>query len=155
MDVEIVLFPMTQLAVIEHYGTPELKHESVNKLIKWRQENQLLDNKYRNYGIHYTNPKTTPPKQHHVDLGIAIDEPIANNIYGVINKTIPQLRCAKARDIGSRYHNQAIIYLLKQWLPHSGEKLGDFPPIFHYVNVGPTIKLEQMITDVYLPLLDH
>ncbi len=56
MDVEIVLFPMTQLAVIEHYGTPELKHESVNKLIKWRQENQLLDNKYRNYGIHYTNP---------------------------------------------------------------------------------------------------
>ncbi len=73
----------------------------------------------------------------------------------MINKTIPQLRCTKARDIGSRYHNQAIIYLLKQWLPHSGEKLGDFPPIFHYVNVGPTIKLEQMITDVYLPLLDH
>ena len=56
MDVEIVLFPMTQLAVIEHYGASELEHESVNKLIKWRQENQLLDNKYRNYGIHYTNP---------------------------------------------------------------------------------------------------
>ena len=63
-------------------------------------------------------------------MGIAIDEPIANNIYGVINKTIPQLRCAKARDIGSRYHNQAIIYLLKQWLPHSGENWEISPQFF-------------------------
>jgi len=35
MEVEIVLFPMTYLAIIEHYGAPELEHESVNKLIKW------------------------------------------------------------------------------------------------------------------------
>ncbi len=35
MKVEIVLFPMTYLALIEHYGAPELEHESVNKLIKW------------------------------------------------------------------------------------------------------------------------
>ena len=154
MKVEIVLFPMTYLAIIEHYGAPELEHKSVNKLIKWRQENQLLDDKNRSFGIHYTNPKTTPPEKHHVDFGISVDEPITKNIYGVINKTIPQLRCAKARDIGSRYHNQAIIYLLEKWLPNSGENLGDFPPIFHYVNVGPTVKSEQMITDVYLPLLD-
>ncbi|MFQ1054875.1 GyrI-like domain-containing protein [Gilliamella apicola] len=69
MEVEIVLFPMTYLVIIEHYGAPKLEHESVNKLIKWRQENQLLDDKYRNYGIHYTNPKTTPPEKHHVDFG--------------------------------------------------------------------------------------
>ena len=154
MKVEIVLFPMTYLALIEHYGAPELEHESVNKLIKWWQENQLLDDKYRNYGIHYTNPNTTPPEKHHVDFGISVDELITKNIYEVINKTIPQFRCAKARDIGSRYHNQAIIYLLEKWLPNSGENLGDFPPSFHYVNVGPTVKSEQMITDVYLPLLD-
>lgn len=62
MKVEIVLFPMTYLAIIEHYGAPELEHKSVNKLIKWRQENQLLDDKNRSFGIHYTNPKTTPPE---------------------------------------------------------------------------------------------
>ena len=72
----------------------------------------------------------------------------------MINKTIPQFRCAKARNIGSRYHNQAIIYLLEKWLPNSSENLGDFLPSFHYVNVGPIVKSEQMITDVYLPLLD-
>ena len=27
------------------------------------------------------------------------------------------------------------------------------PMIFHYVNVGPNVKPEEMITDVYLPLL--
>ena len=35
MKVEIVLFPMTYLALIEHYDAPELEDESVNKLIKW------------------------------------------------------------------------------------------------------------------------
>lgn len=44
MDVEIVRFPTTNLAVIEHHGLPLLEHETVNKLIKWRQENNLFDN---------------------------------------------------------------------------------------------------------------
>lgn len=77
MDVEIVRFPTTNLAVIEHHGSPLLEHETVNKLIKWRQENNLFDNeKYRCYGIHYTNPAITPLEQHHVDFAISIDKPI-------------------------------------------------------------------------------
>ncbi len=153
MDVEIVRFPATNLAVIEHHGSPLLEHETVNKLIKWRQENNLFDNeKYRCYGIHYTNPAITPLEQHHVDFAISIDKPIAKNAYGIVSKTIPALRCAKARDIGSRNNNQAIIYLLEQWLPQSREKIGSYPPIFHYVNVGLTIPTSEMITDVYLPL---
>ncbi|MCX8711202.1 GyrI-like domain-containing protein [Gilliamella sp. B3464] len=153
MDVEIVQFPATNLAVIEHHGSPLLEHETVNKLIKWRQENNLFDNeKYQCYGIHYTNPAITPLEQHHVDFAISIDKPIAKNAYGIVSKTIPALRCAKARDIGSRNNNQAIIYLLEQWLPQSREKIGSYPPIFHYVNVGLTIPTSEMITDVYLPL---
>jgi AraC family transcriptional regulator len=34
----------------------------------------------------------------------------------------------------------------------SGEAPGDFPVFFHYVNVGPNVRREEMITDVYLPL---
>ena len=29
---------------------------------------------------------------------------------------------------------------------------GEFPILFHYVNVGPEVKDHEMITDVYLPL---
>ncbi|MCX8640263.1 GyrI-like domain-containing protein [Gilliamella sp. B3172] len=153
MNVEIVQFPATQLAVIEHYGSPLLENNTLNKFIKWRQENNFLDSqKHQSYGIHYTNPNTTPLNEHHVDFAISINCTIPPNDYGIINKTIPALRCAKARDIGSRENNQAIIYLLQTWLPQSGERIGNFPPIFHYVNVGLNIQPQEMITDVYLPL---
>jgi AraC family transcriptional regulator len=65
---------------------------------------------------------------------------------------IPQNRCALARDTGSRNDNKAAVYLYEEWLPRSGEKLGNFPIFFHYVNVGPNVRAEEMITDVYLPL---
>jgi hypothetical protein len=29
---------------------------------------------------------------------------------------------------------------------------GDFPMSFHYVDVGPNVREEEMITDVYLPI---
>lgn len=153
MDIEIVQFPLTRVAVIEHFGAPELEENSVNRLIAWRKEQGLFDiKKYRSYGIHYTNPNQVAPEQHHVDFAISVDAPIETNSYGVINKIIPALRCAKARDIGSRANNKAIIYLLENWLPQSDEQLGNFPPIFHYINVDPTVSEEKMITDVYLPL---
>jgi AraC family transcriptional regulator len=65
---------------------------------------------------------------------------------------IPSNRCALARDVGSRHNNKAAVYLYEEWLPRSGEALGDFPIFFHYVNVGPNVLEEEMITDVYLPL---
>lgn len=153
MDIEIVQFPLTRIAVIEHFGAPELEENSVNRLIAWRKEQGLFDTKkYRSYGIHYTNPNQVASGQHHVDFAISVDALIETNSYGVINKIIPALRCAKARDIGSRANNKAIIYLLENWLPQSSEQLGNFPPIFHYINVDPTVSEEEMITDVYLPL---
>lgn len=41
MNIEIVQFPA--LAVIEHYGSPLLENNTLNKFIKWRQENNFLD----------------------------------------------------------------------------------------------------------------
>ncbi len=39
----------------------------------------------------------------------------------------------------------------RAWLA-AVEAAGSFPSFFHYVNVGPGIRAEQMITDVHLPL---
>ena len=110
MDVEIVTFPETKVAVIEHRGPPALEHDTARKLIAWKIEQRFVDPaKYRSYGIHYTEPRTTRPSEHRVDFCL------------------------------SR-------------LPRRGESVGDFPTFFHYVNVGPNVKEEEMITDVYLPL---
>lgn len=153
MDVQIVIFPETKVAAIEHFGSPAFEHDSVRKLIAWKLENRLLDTlKYRNYGVHYTDPRSTLPSEHHVDFCLSIEEDVALNPYGIINKVIPCVRCACARDVGFRSNNKAAVYLYEKWLPQSGESVSDFPIFFHYVNVGPNVREEEMITDVYLPL---
>ena len=153
MNVEIVIFPETKVAAVEHIGSPALEHETVNKLIAWKLENRFLDPlKYRNYGVHYTDPHNTPPSEHRVDFCLSFNQDVGPNPYGIINKVIPYTRCARARDIGSRSNNKAIVFLYETWLPRSGESLGDFATFFHYVNVGPNVREEDMITDVYMPL---
>lgn len=44
------------------------------------------------------------------------------------------------------------MFLHETWLPQGGEWPGNFPVFFHYVNVGPDVREEDMITDVYMPL---
>ena len=151
-EVEIVFFPETKVAALEHRGAPEREHETALRLVQWRIENRLSPDRHRSYGVHYTDPFTTPPADHRVDFCVSVDFDVAPNPQGVVNKIIPARRCAKARHLGSRAKNLAAIFLHDVWLPQSGESPGDFPIFFHYVNVGPHVREEDMITDVYLPL---
>jgi AraC family transcriptional regulator len=153
MDLEIVTFPETKVAAIEHRGSPALEYDTVRKLIAWKIENHFLDQlKHRSYGVHYTDPRSTHPSGHRVDFCLSIEDDVGANPYGIQTKVIPSRRCARARDVGSRSNNRAAVFLHETWLPQSGESPGDFPMFFHYVNVGPDVREEDMITDVYLPL---
>ncbi len=152
MDIKIVHFPETMVAALEHKGSPAREHESVKKLIQWRIENKLSPDKHQSYGIHYTNPVTTPENEYRVDFCVSINKKISNNPQSIKNKFIPAGRCAVARHIGSRQNVTAANYLYDVWLPESGEQPGDFPMFFHYVNVGSDIAEHEMITDVYLPI---
>ena len=152
MDVHIVDFPETKVAVLEHHGPPQLEHDTVRRLIQWRLQNRLPPDSHRSYGVHYTDPRTVPPADHRVDFCISVDRDVPPNPQGVINKVIPAGRCAVAQHLGSRAHNAAAVYLYEVWFPTSGEVLRNFPIFFHYVNVGPHVQEHEMITDVYLPL---
>ena len=153
MQVDIVGFPRTRVAAIEHRGPPALEYETLRILIAWKIDNRLLDPmKFRSYGLQYTDPFKTSPLAHRVEFCLSVEADVAPNPAGIQTKWIPALRCACARDVGSRSNNQAAGYLYNTWLPASGESMADFPMIFHYVNVGPHVRKEEMITDVYLPL---
>lgn len=152
MDVRIVHFPETRVAAIEHRGPPELEHDTARELVAWRIAHRLPPERHATYGIHYTDPAVTPPAEHRVDFCVAFDGDIAPNPQGVVHKTIPGGRCAVLRHHGSRERVSAAAYLYEVWLPASGAAVRDFPVFFHYVNVGPQVREEEMITDVYLPL---
>lgn len=153
MEVKIVDFPKTKLAVLEHKGSSATEYESIKKFIAWRIENKYPIDKHKGYGVHYNDQKTVHPDEYHVDLCISINEDAAENSYGVINKTIPAGKRAMVRHLGSRQNRNAARYLHDEWQPNSREILRNFPIFFHYVNVGPGIQDEDMITDVYLPIM--
>ena len=149
MEVRIVDFPETPVAVLEHRGPPELEHETARRLIEWRIAHRVAPDRHRTYGVHYDNPDVRP---YRMDLCVSFDGPVASNPQGVVSKRLPACRCAVARYVGSRDHIPLVRALVEDWLPKSGETRGDFPLIFHYVNVGPSVQPHEMITDVYLPL---
>ena len=152
MEVRIVEFPETRVAVAEHHGPPDLEYQTSKKLIAWRINNGLSPDKHHTYGVHYTDPQTVAPSEHRVDFCVSYENPVVPNSQGITSKMIPACRCAVARHLGSRKHNSVAISLCQDWLPSSGESLGDFPIFFHYVNVGPHVQEHEMVTDVYLPL---
>ena len=153
MQVRIVQFPQTRVAAIRHTGPPWQEHDTARKLIAWKLEHRLVDPLlHRTYGLHYTDPRTVDPSGHRVEFCLSYDGRVEPNEHGIFEKTIPALRCALARDIGSRLDNKAAQFLYDEWLPRSGEELAAQPLVFHYVNVGPSVKEEDAITDVYMPL---
>jgi len=152
VEVQIVTFPETKVAALEHRGPPALEHQTIRKLITWRLEHRLSPDRHRSYGVHYHDPRITPPQDYRVDFCISVEQDVAENPHGVVNKVIPGGRCALVRHLGSREQISSAIYLHDLWLPQSGEVLRDFPIFFHYVNVGPQVKTAEMITDVYLPV---
>ncbi len=153
MEVEIVNFPETKVAVMEYRGPASLEHESVTKFIKWRIQNNYVGPQHKSYGVHYNSPDVIPEEDYKVDLCFSVTTDIAENSEGVVNKMLPNSRCALTRHLGSRENMTSAGDLYNRWLPTSGETLGDFPVFFHYVNVGPNVTEEEMITDIYLPLL--
>jgi len=153
MQVEIIEFPETMIAAIEHHGPESQTYNTAMKFVEWRKENGVMFDQGETYGIHYTDPKNTFPEDYRQDICVSVNKPIKGNPQGVITKIIPGGRCAVIRHMGSRDWMVAEVeYLIHEWLPQSGEQLRDFPIYFHYVNVGPHVREPDMITDIYLPI---
>lgn len=152
MNVEIVDFPHTLVAAIEHRGPEHLSYRTAQVFIDWRRSVGIGPEQGATYGIHYSDPASTLPEDYRLDICVSVDSPVAANPHGVRTKEIPAGRCACVRHLGSRDHVTAADWLYREWLPASGEVLRDFPLFFHYVNVGPGLQPRDMITDVYLPL---
>lgn len=153
MEVHTVTFPETKVALITHLGSPQDEHATALKLVSWKLAKRLLDqSKYRSYGLHYSTSRTASSEQYRVDFCLSIEEDVGPNTVGIVQGVIPSMRCAYARDVGSRLNNKAAFFLLEDWLPTSGEVLSGYPLIFHYVNVGPNVKESEAITDVYMPI---
>lgn len=154
IDVKVVEFTETRIAVLEHRGDPKLLNDSVKQFIEWRQQSGLSPvASSRTFGVAYDNPDTVEPEKFRFDICGEVALPVPENPQRVINKIIPGGRCAVVRHLGSHDRIGDSIYpLYREWLPQSGEELRDFPLTFHYLNLIPETAEHELVTDIYLPL---
>ncbi len=154
VQVEIVDFETTLIAVRAHRGPVEKVNDSVAQFIEWRKASGLSPkDSVRTFGIAHDNPDTTEPAQFRFDVCGEVAAAVPPNPQGVTTGTIPGGRCARVRHLGSHQRIAECIYpLYRDWLPESGEELRDFPLYFHYVNLLPDTPEGDLVTDIYLPL---
>ncbi len=154
MEVKIIDFAETPVAVLEHRGPPERINDSARRFIEWRKSSGLSPVKTsRTFGIAYDDPETTERDRFKFDICGSVSEPVPANPQGIVNRLIPGGRCAVVRHFGSHDNiKDSAYYLYREWLVHSGEDLRDFPLYFHYINLIPDTVEHELITDLYLPL---
>lgn len=154
MNVEVVNFAETKVALLKHRGAPALINDTVSTFIAWRNESGLSPEQHSNsYGLVYDDPKTTEPEQFRFDLCGTVSQDVPDNPQGVTTGTTPGGRCARVRHFGSHETiGTTVCGLYGKWLPASGEELRDFPCFFHYINLFPEVAEHELMTDIYLPL---
>jgi AraC family transcriptional regulator len=154
MNIQIIEFDETKVAVLEHRDAPELLNDSVSVFIEWRKESNLSSvSTSQSYGVAYDDPKAIEPDKFRFDICGSVKTEVPENPQGVITKVIPGGRCALLRHLGSHEEmDEKVHYLYGEWLPSSGEALRDFPCFFHYINLFPDVPEYELITDIYLPL---
>lgn len=154
MKVDIKNINKIRLAVIEHRGDPKLVGESVNKLISWAkaQSISLKPKPGEAFGIAYDDPNITLASEFRFDLGIKVPENL--KLDGVvIEKYLPSGRYAIAMHKGSHANMGDTVYpLYREWLPNSGEQLGDFPCVFCYFNFEHEVAETELLTECWLLL---
>jgi AraC family transcriptional regulator len=154
MNVNVIQFEPTKVALLEHLGAPEKVLETTAIFIAWRKATGLSPIKTsKTFGIPYSDPKTTEPDKFRWDVCGTIDADIPENDYGVKAGVIPGGKCAVVRHKGSHNNLDSSIYAFyREWLPSSGEEIRDYPCFFHYVNFIHDVDECDLITDIYFPL---
>ena len=151
--VEIVEYPETLIAVMEHRGSPNLLSHTIQKFIAWRKANGLPPSKSKTFNLIYDDPKTTAPEDFRFDFGCSIDKEVDAREPGILNKIIPAGKCAFIRHVGSDDAIGSLVdFLYSEWLQESDFELRDFPVFLQRVSFFPDVPENETITHVYLPI---
>lgn len=152
-NVQIVEFPDTNIAVMEHRGAPNLLGKTIQRFINWRKLNRLPPRRSRTFNLLYDDPKLIAPEDFRFDLCCSVNREVDRNEYGVFNSVIPEGKCAVVRHIGSDDTiDQVVNFLFSDWLRDSNFEVRDYPLFLERVSFFPEVPENEMITDIYLPI---
>jgi AraC family transcriptional regulator len=152
MDVEVTKRPELHLASVRHVGSYMRINEAFNRLNDLVTKAGLSNRDTLLIGIYHDDPSSTPEEKLRSDAAITVP---ANTKLpaGLTRLVIPAGRYAHAlhrgpyEGLGASWN-----HLRNEWLPTSGEEIGDGMSYEVYRNTPMNAKANELITDLYLPL---
>ncbi len=143
-----------RLAVMEHRGDSDKLGGSVYQFKRWlkTQNRQIKLIPGESFGIAYNDPDEASKEDFRFDLGVTVPQQLV--LKGeVVEKILPSGRYVVAMHKGSRDRISDTVYnLYWEWLPQSGEELGDLPCIFCYYNFDDEVAETELLTECWLLL---
>ncbi len=154
MTITIKELPAKRVAVMEHHGDPMRLSDTLDKLITWAkaQPINLKPKAGEAFGFGYHDPREVKPEEFRFDLALSVPQDFKLNDQ-VIERTLPAGRYAVTMHKGSRDNIGDTIYsIYRDWLPQSGEELGDLPCIFCYYNFDYEVAETEALTEIWVLL---
>jgi AraC family transcriptional regulator len=152
MSIEILERPALHLASVRHLGSYMSIPEAFQRLNDLVTAAGLANRDTQLIGIYHDDPSVTPQDKLRSDAAITVP-PKTKLPPGLTPLVIPAGRYAHTTHsgpyagLGDAWH-----HLRNEWLPRSGERLGDGMSYEIYGNTPMNAKPEDLVTDLYLPL---
>lgn len=155
MNVTITSIDPIHVAYVREVGP---YHESAErawrKLMAWAGPKGVISPEKRCLGVSHDDPAVTPAEKLRYDACIEVDDSVSAE--GDIHvQDIPGGDYAVYRHVGPYAGLQSVYEgLYGGWLPASGREARRQPPFEMYVNDPGSTPENELVTDIYLPLVD-
>lgn len=150
-DVAIVPFGEVPIIMLSHRGDPGTVNGSIARFIAWRKANRVGPQVARTFNL-FHGGRDVDPAEFRIDLACEA-LPGLEPGEGMERDCIAAGRCARLRLVGVNDELEGpAMWLYRDWLPTSGERVRDFPLFCERSNFGPGLPDAEMVTELYLPL---
>ena len=151
--VKIEPLPGMAVAFVRHVGSYDQVGSAWQRLMSWAGQSGLLMAAPAMIGIVHDDPEVTPPSKMRYDAAIPVDDQVKpDKDIGV--QQIDQAKYAVGTHRGP-YNRIGDTYarICGEWLPGSGRELSPAPALEFYRNSPMTAAPDDLITDIYLPIV--
>ena len=153
MNVTIENMPERRVATVHHVGPYNRISDAFQRLGAIAGPAGLLQlPDAAMLAIYYDDPETTPAAELQSDAGITVPNGVSLP-EGLVEKRLPAGRYARATHLGPYTKlGDAWSRLMGEWLPRSGNRVGDGSSYEVYRNTPMNAAPDELRTDLYLPL---
>lgn len=152
MNVAIKQLPAMRVAAVRHVGPYNRISDAFARLGELAGGAGLLEVRPTMLALYYDDPEVTPEAELSSDAAIVVQEN-AKLPAGLEEHRLPAGRYAYTLHIGPYEQlGDAWSRFMGQWLPQSGERIGEGTSFEIYLNTPGEVPSAELRTELYIPL---